>query len=170
MSPTAPADALRFDSFFEGGNLDLVVNQGEYEYDLYMRTDSNNRGHHQWFYFSVRNAAPVTAKFNILNFTKRDSLYEQGMRVAVFSERKAQLAAEGELPVLYRGWHRGGDNIVYRVSKLTQTLLQKAHVMYVYALLNLVDETITACRLNTRSSIRGTRCTSRMRSRTRLRS
>ncbi len=128
MTPWAPKDSLRFDSFFESGNLDLVVKQGPTEYDMYMRTDSNTRGHHQWFYFSARNAGPVTVKFNILNFTKRGSLYEQGMRVTVMSERKRELAEKGALPELYKGWHRGGQNIVYKLSKLSQILMQKARL------------------------------------------
>jgi len=51
-----PASELTFDSFFESGNLDMAIrnkNRGdEIEYDLYMRVDTNTRGHHQWFYFS----------------------------------------------------------------------------------------------------------------------
>lgn len=39
---------LSFDSFFESGNLDLAVRIGEREYDLFMRADSNTRGHNQW--------------------------------------------------------------------------------------------------------------------------
>ena len=47
--------SLLFDSMFESGNLDMVVQIKEHEYDLYMRVDSNTRGHHQWFYFKVMN-------------------------------------------------------------------------------------------------------------------
>lgn len=129
MVPNLPKETLMFDSFFESGNLDLVVKQKDNEYDLYMRSDSNTRGHHQWFYFSVSNSNPVTAKFNILNFTKRGSLYEQGMRIAIYSEKKTGKALKGELPSFYKNWHKGGDNIIYKISKLTQDLMQKAHIM-----------------------------------------
>jgi len=37
---------LRFDSMFESGNLDLVIRKKPWEYDLYMRVDTNTRGHH----------------------------------------------------------------------------------------------------------------------------
>ena len=37
---------LIFDSNFESGNLDLVIKTGQNEYDLYMRVDTNTRGHH----------------------------------------------------------------------------------------------------------------------------
>ena len=48
-------DELIFDSNFESGNLDLVLKKKEGEYDLFMRVDTNTKGHHQWFYFSVVN-------------------------------------------------------------------------------------------------------------------
>lgn len=35
-----------FDSNFESGNLDMVVQVAPREFDLYMRVDSNTRGHH----------------------------------------------------------------------------------------------------------------------------
>ena len=39
---------LIFDSCFEGGNLDLVIKTNINEYDLFMRSDSNTRGHTNW--------------------------------------------------------------------------------------------------------------------------
>jgi hypothetical protein len=129
MALGVPFDTLEFDSFFEGGNLDMVVRQKGQEYDLYMRTDSNARGHHQWFCFSVETKTPTTATFNIVNFTKSASLYTHGMRVAVFSEKKAEKASRGELPSLYRSWHKGGENIAYKLSKLTQELYLKAKIV-----------------------------------------
>lgn len=38
--------ALIFDSNFECGNLDIAIQISNFEYDLYMRVDSNTRGHH----------------------------------------------------------------------------------------------------------------------------
>jgi len=46
-------DELQFDSFFESGNLDIVTKAKNFEYDLYMRIDTNSTGHQQWFYFSI---------------------------------------------------------------------------------------------------------------------
>jgi len=37
---------LIFDANFESGNLDMVIKVKEFEYDLYMRVDTNTRGHH----------------------------------------------------------------------------------------------------------------------------
>jgi hypothetical protein len=42
---------LRFDSDFESGNLDAVVQRASAEFDLFMRVDTNTRGHTNWFYF-----------------------------------------------------------------------------------------------------------------------
>ena len=50
------------------------------EYDIYMRPDTNSKGHHQWFYFKVTSKKALgPVKFNIINFTKNHSLYETGM-------------------------------------------------------------------------------------------
>jgi cytosolic carboxypeptidase protein 2/3 len=48
MNPNLISDApeLVFDSNFESGNLDMVIKVKEGEYDLYMRVDTNTRGHH----------------------------------------------------------------------------------------------------------------------------
>ena len=41
----------KFNSYFESGNLDFVEKVNK-EYNLYLRCDSNTRGHTQWYYFS----------------------------------------------------------------------------------------------------------------------
>jgi len=51
-------NSLIFDSNFECGNLDMAIQTkppSNEEFDLYMRVDPNTRGHHQWFYFSIKN-------------------------------------------------------------------------------------------------------------------
>jgi len=108
-----------FDSYFESGNLDIAVKVSEDEYDLYMRVDSNTIGRNQWFYFSIKPIKARTIKLNILNFTKNDSLYRQGMRISIHSPHKL--------------WHKGGENITYKPSKLTQELSQRTNVLiFVY--------------------------------------
>jgi len=37
---------LIFDANFESGNLDMAIKVKDFEYDLYMRVDTNTRGHH----------------------------------------------------------------------------------------------------------------------------
>ena len=48
MNPKFPdaANDLVFDSAFESGNLDMVIKTKPMNYDLYMRVDTNTRGHH----------------------------------------------------------------------------------------------------------------------------
>lgn len=55
MHPDFKQKSLNFDSFFEGGNLDMAVKLSDLEYDLYMRPDTNSKGHQSWFYFKVAN-------------------------------------------------------------------------------------------------------------------
>jgi cytosolic carboxypeptidase protein 2/3 len=55
-----------------------------------MQNDINSTGYTQWFYFRVMNTfSGDTVKFNILNYTKPDSLFNYGMKVAVYSEKRA---------------------------------------------------------------------------------
>ncbi|KAL4481481.1 hypothetical protein ABPG74_007570 [Tetrahymena malaccensis] len=75
MNPQYPTNKMKFDSMFEGGNLDCVIKISENEYDLYMRVDSNTKGHLQWYNFKVFNAKKgEKVRFNIQNFTKKRSL------------------------------------------------------------------------------------------------
>jgi hypothetical protein len=76
MSPDVEWNELHFNSNFENGNLDMVVKTGEKEYDLFLRVDSNTRGHCNWFHFEVsRVKKNKTVKFNIVNMSKRDSMF-----------------------------------------------------------------------------------------------
>jgi cytosolic carboxypeptidase protein 2/3 len=86
MNPTIPAGSeLVFDSNFESGNLDAVVRVGEAEYDLYLRIDTNTRGHLQWFNFTVKNCAKTRVRFNIVNFKKAKTLYQR-VSVVIYRE------------------------------------------------------------------------------------
>lgn len=90
MNPTLDLkNELRFDSCFEGGNLDCVIKVTPNEYDLFLRIDSNTRGHAFWFYFNICNGKKLGRYvFRICNVNKNNSLFEQGMRPFVFSKRK----------------------------------------------------------------------------------
>ena len=67
-----------------------------------MWVDSNTRGHHQWFYFSIENNKMIgKVRFNIVNFTKKASLYLQGQRICVMIDKDGK-------------WFKGGENIQYR--------------------------------------------------------
>jgi len=121
MNPSIPECELKFDSCFESGNLDMVIQTKPREYDLYMRVDTNTRGHHQWFYFSIEyGAAPLakTVRFNIVNFTKKHSLYSQGMQVCV-SKRGGG----------YK-WGKGGHDIKYSLSRVVKKRIQSVKRYY----------------------------------------
>jgi hypothetical protein len=75
-----------FDSSFESGNLDASIKVDEAEYDLFMRVDTNTKGHTNWYYFTVKNDEFTgKVKFNICNFLKSKSLYQ---RVTVYLFRE----------------------------------------------------------------------------------
>ncbi|EAS03740.2 zinc carboxypeptidase family protein (macronuclear) [Tetrahymena thermophila SB210] len=97
---------LIFESRFESGNLSIAAKISDEEYDLLLQNDINTHGHTQWFFFKVKNTfSGSRVKFNILNFCKSDSLFNQGMKVLVYS--KIQAISQN------KGWHRSGENISY---------------------------------------------------------
>ncbi|XP_047204961.1 cytosolic carboxypeptidase 2 isoform X2 [Girardinichthys multiradiatus] len=113
-----PSDVtLEFESRFESGNLQKAVQVGDYDYELTLRTDMYTEKHTQWFYFRVRNMkAGVTYRFTITNLMKRSSLYSQGMRPLLYSERAAK---ENRV-----GWQRAGSDIRY-YRKCSQNIAEK---------------------------------------------
>lgn len=49
----------------------------ENEFDLFLRVDSNTKGHVQWFYFSVKNGKRRSKlKMNLCNLSKGRTLYD----------------------------------------------------------------------------------------------
>ena len=84
--------SLTFDACFESGNLLRAVQRGPAEYDLFLRADLHTEGHMQWFFFSVANTHPpgsgpvdhAKVKFNIVNLTKPDSLFNHGLQPVMY--------------------------------------------------------------------------------------
>ncbi|NXD87933.1 CBPC2 carboxypeptidase, partial [Halcyon senegalensis] len=97
---------LLFESRFESGNLQKAVKVGPYEYVLTLRPDLYTAKHTQWFYFRVQNTrrAPVY-RFTIANLAKPKSLFSQGLRPLLYSQRDAQSRGIG--------WRRVGDDVRY---------------------------------------------------------
>jgi len=97
---------LQFGSSFECGNLSQAHIIFEREYDLRCLEDYNTCGHTQWYYFSVTNMEKdVPYKFNIVNFGKSDSLYNDGMLPVFYSTKLAETTGQG--------WIRAGTNVKY---------------------------------------------------------
>ncbi|XP_056382539.1 cytosolic carboxypeptidase 2 isoform X3 [Hyla sarda] len=105
---------LQFESRFESGNLQKVVNIGAHEYELTLRTDLYTSKHTQWFYFQVKNTRRgIPYRFTITNLMKRSSLYNTGLKPLMYSEHDAALRGEG--------WRReGGDIKYYRSSRSSE--------------------------------------------------
>lgn len=101
-------DDLWFESNFESGNLCLAMKDSEGVYNLEMSPDTNSPGHANWFYFRVSNAKiGQKIKFRILNFKKKDALYNHsnGMKICYYSKKRFKKKEVG--------WTRGGSNHVY---------------------------------------------------------
>lgn len=103
--PKENENTLVFESRFESGNLNLAVKVSDCEYNLLMQNDVNTRGHTQWFYFRTNQNQIGQCKFNILNFTKKNSLFNYGMKLLVYSEKENTISGTG--------WSREGESISY---------------------------------------------------------
>ena len=106
---------LLFDSNFESGNLDAAVQVGPGEYDLFMRVDSNTRGHVQWFNFTVRSPCSQKVRFHLANCRKYRTLYSQTMRPYLLSSNSPKL-----------GWRQGADNVRYEARQLRYEWLEES--------------------------------------------
>lgn len=92
-----------FDSDVECGNLDAVIKISDSEYDLFMRVDTNTKGHFSWFFFKALSETPQKVKFNICNFYKPCILYTKGMKPYIFTRNG-------------NSWRQGGTNLNYARS------------------------------------------------------
>lgn len=126
MNPTISAaseEVVQFDSHFESANLDCAIRVRPDEYDLFLRVDSNTRGHTQWFYFSASSRCARSVRLNICNLTKDSHLYRkvctlsvtQGMRPYLFSVRQNHLKGTT--------WEQGGTDIKFEEKKLRYRFL-----------------------------------------------
>lgn len=123
MAPDVEWDELRFNSNFENGNLDMVVKTGENTYDLFLRADTNTKGHFGWFHFEVsRTKKGRTCHFNIVNMSKPDSLHMHGMQINYWSQKRNQPR--------FVGWERGGKDIRYAPSRLVKESLKYRRKYY----------------------------------------
>jgi len=95
-----------FESRFESGNLAAALKVNDSDYYLLLQNDVNTGGNTQWFFFRVGNTSKYQeVRFTLLNFSKPDSIFNEGMKVLVYSEK---LALEKDI-----GWQRGCTKISY---------------------------------------------------------
>ena len=82
---------LIFESRFESANLRKAVKISDYEYDLFLKNDYGTNGYTQWYFFRVQNTRKDKIyRFNIVNFMKPDSNYNQGMKPLIYSVKEAE--------------------------------------------------------------------------------
>lgn len=97
---------MLFESRFESGNLASALKVSDTDYHLLLQNDVNTSGHTQWFFFRVQNTMKgAQVRFNMLNLSKPDSLFNEGMKVLVQSEKQSE---EKDI-----GWYRAGQKISY---------------------------------------------------------
>ena len=112
-----------FESRFESGNLYSAVKVSDCNYNLVIQNDVNTAGHTQWFFFRVSNTSKgASVRFNMLNFTKPDSLFNHGMKVLIYSEQHVKQTNVG--------WHRGGYKILYYANGAIRRENQKYYKSY----------------------------------------
>ncbi|KAL4486341.1 hypothetical protein ABPG72_007127 [Tetrahymena utriculariae] len=103
---TKKQKVLHFDSKFESGNLSIVSMKSSNEYNLLLQNDINTKGYTQWFFFSVKKThRNQSVKFNIVNFYKNGSLFNEGMKISIFSKKKYDLTKVS--------WFKGATDISY---------------------------------------------------------
>ena len=88
---------------------------------VYLEADTNSQNYSQWFYFSVMGRKKgMTIKISIINLLKVDSLYNKGMQVCAFSEKKYYAQQVG--------WHRSGFDVSYFKNKTNSTYIPNKEV------------------------------------------
>lgn len=114
---------LKFSSCFESGNLKYVMRKNG-QYLLVLDSDTNSRGHTQWFYFAVRNTTKgQTETFNMMNLSKSNSLYNQGMLPLVYSKREEERMLtdpDTQNRPFVDLWKPGGQNVAYAPNYLAR--------------------------------------------------
>lgn len=125
---------LTFNSKFESANLSKAIKMSDYEYNLHLQSDIGTHTKNHWFYFSVVNPRETSITFNIVNLSKKDFLFQAGMKPAIFSK--------GEFERTGNKWQRGGTNIFFTSNgkkrdgietytlKFTYSFLYKADLVY----------------------------------------
>ena len=116
---------LVFNSKFESGNLSKSIKMSDYEYKLFINNDVGNKSYNHWFYFSVKNPRKSTVTFNIVNLKKKDVLYTEGMKPAVFSTKTSETTGIK--------WHRDCSNISYTRNIKTNSIEKSYSLSFTYS-------------------------------------
>lgn len=94
----------------------------ERAFQLILQNDTNTNGYSQWFFFRVSNTQKGNSvNLNIINMLKSYSLYKKGMKILVYSEKKAEKEKIG--------WHRSGEKIQYYRNSLYKYVSDKKRLL-----------------------------------------
>ena len=64
----------------------------------------------------------MTCQFNVMNFTKPDSLFNYGMKISIYSEKLNDLNN--------MGWHKGGEDISYYNNGIRKEVIYSSKSFY----------------------------------------
>lgn len=101
-----------------------------------MSNDINSKGNNQWFYFAVeRMKADREYTFNVVNFTKSDSLFNYGMAPAVYS-----LAENKGVLDVSKGWRRQGKDVSYKKGNICRENSRKMYYKLSFKISTIFEE------------------------------
>ncbi len=122
-TPTIDNDTtLIFESRFESGNLLAAFKISDNYYQLVVQNDTNTNGYFQWFFFRVTGGKKgQVVHFNIINLMKEYSLFNRGMKLSIYSDKKAEVEK--------KGWHKGGFNIEYYRNSLFKYVKEQKRLL-----------------------------------------
>lgn len=104
-------EVLGFESRFECGNLQSAFLVNKNEYELFLQTDLGNDKYTNWFFFRVYNTRKNNLyKFTVNNMSKAKSLFNEGMKVTVFSEKLNRFFKSGEKIVYFCNFIKKKNN------------------------------------------------------------
>lgn len=125
----------------------VLFQVGDFEYDLFLTSDTCTYRGRQWFYFQVSNMlAKVPYVFNIVNFDKINSQFNYGMQPVMFSTKEYLLYGSGMnfqfawIVDYYftvcksSGWKRVGEKILYYGNRYTCEDLSKQYRSLMFCL------------------------------------
>ena len=137
----SPENIINFESNFESGNLQLAYlinshkelieeninknfnNNDKDFYQLFLHNDTNTNGYSQWFFFRVINGKKnQKINLNIMNFQRKSTKYETGIKIWYFSSKKKQ---EKNI-----GWHHTKEDVNYNQNFLYRYINGKRQYYY----------------------------------------
>ncbi|KAF5273517.1 hypothetical protein FQR65_LT17158 [Abscondita terminalis] len=135
--PLNMKNKLVFESRFECGNLRKAIQVEQFEYELFLNPDTYTTKGFQWFYFEVANMmAGVKYTFNIMNFSKSNSSYMEGMHPLMFSFNDYHLfgigwkRTDGKVMYYNNYYINKSDNVEYRTLSFSVTFQYPLDFVY----------------------------------------